>query len=37
MEHKQVDFDVRGWSAARKKAQQLGKTAQALLDLGEHS
>ena len=37
MEHKQVDFDARGWSAARKKAQKLGKTAQALLDLGEHS
>ena len=37
MEHKQVDFDARGWSAARKKAQKLGKTAQALFDLGEHS
>lgn len=37
MEQKRVEFESEQWSAARKKAKKLGKAAEALITLGEHS
>ena len=37
MEHQTVHFESEAWSAARKKAKKLGKLAEALITLGEHS